>query len=238
MHFSHPTQIKYDRLSAKILKWTGIFCAVLFVLGGVMLLGEIDGTELLMLVCLYMGGGVGIVSALAFIGSIFYFKRLEKYGYEIPYKRSEYARLLRNVPRNPAAKQEEQKSLCSKESKILAGISLILFVVCVGMDIHYYITWSFMGENCSTLFVLTLLFYCIWLIFALVMYKQSNPLKYRDDVETDMTRKERLSIEQGLLTCLIFFSLCLFANETVHSMTDYMYRSMLEEGMEFPENDN
>ncbi len=237
MHFSHPTKIKYDKLSAKILKWTGIFCAVLFVLGMGMLLLEIDGTGLLMLICLYMGGGVGITSALAFIGSKFYFKRLAKYGYEIPYKKSEYRGLLKHVPRNPAVKQEGQKSLCSKESKLLTVISLILFVICVGMDIHYYITWSFMGENCSTMFVLTLLFYCIWLIFALVMYKQSNPLKYRDDVETDTTRKERLSIEQGLLTCLLFFLLCLFANETAHSMTNYVYRARLEAGMEFSEDD-
>ena len=107
----------------------------------------------------------------------------------------------------------------------------MLFVVFAVLDVRYYLQWKFMKENCTALFGLCFFFYLIWILFALVLKKQSNKNKYRDDVEPDTTRKERWSLEQILFTMTILCLLCIFANDTAYSMTKYVFNGLVDHDM-------
>lgn len=216
-------RIKYDKQSMKILMRTFFVAILLLVIGIVLLSVEVKGTEIFIMLTLYLGVGLTVFSIASLLAGNQYMKRLRKYGYEIPVKKSDYDEKLVNLPKTTTV---EGTSLFSVHSKWSSRACVLLFFFFLILDVLYYTKWKFMGDE--TLFVLCFIFYLIWVIFALALKKQSNGKKYRDDVETDVSRKERWSLEQILFTMFVLFLLSLYANYTAHSMTEYIFKSWIE----------
>ena len=218
-------RIKYDKQSLHTLKWTAIAATILFVVGLVFMFLDISGIEVLVLFSLYIGAGLAVISCFSLFAGWLYMKRLKGYGYEIPERKSDYDGKIENLPK---INHIDCTSIYGKHSKWCARACMILFAIFFILDVCFFLKWKFMKENCKSLFVLCLIFYFVWIIFALALKKQGNQGKYRDDVELDMMRKERWSLEQILFTMLILCLLSLFANYTAHSMTGYIFRTMIE----------
>lgn len=221
-------RIKYDKQSMRLLKATAIAATILFVVGLVLMFLEISGTEILVLLSLYIGAGLAAFSYLSLLAGWLYMRRLKGYGYEIPERKSDYDGKIENMPK---INHVDATSIYSEHSKWCARACILFFGVFFILDVCFFLKWKFMKENCKALFVLCLFFYLIWVIFALALKKQSNREKYRDDVESDTTRKERWSLEQILFTMLILCLLSMFANYTAHSMTRYIFNTMIEHDM-------
>ncbi len=218
-------RIKYDKQSMTILKGTAILATILFVVGLILMLIEISGTEVIMLLALYIGGGLAFACYTALVAGWLYMKRLKRYGYKIPENKSHYDGKIENLPK---LINVEETSIYSLHSKWCSRACALIFAVFFVLDVLYFLKWKFMKDNCKSLFVLCFLFYLIWIIFAFALKKQSNKEKYRDDVEIDTARKERWSLEQILFTMIILCLLSLFANYTAHSMTGYIFNTMVE----------
>ncbi|MDD6656038.1 MAG: hypothetical protein PUE95_01850 [Lachnospiraceae bacterium] len=216
-------RIKYDKQSMKILMGTFIVAMLLLVIGIVLLSMKVSGTEIFILLTLYLGAGLAVFSLAGLLAGFLYMKRLKKYGYEIPIKKSDYDEKIENLPKTSMV---EGTSLFSVHSQWSCRACVLLFFFFLILDVLYYVKWKFMGDE--SLFVLCFFFYLIWLIFALALKKQSNGKKYRDDVEPDASRKERWSLEQVVFTMFVLFLLSLFANHTAHSMTEYIFKSWIE----------
>lgn len=228
MRVQKEIRIKYDKLQMKAIKVTAVIAAILFVVGIVLVQMEISGTEVLMLFALYIGAGLSVACYAALVSGWLYMKRLNGYGYEIPENKSDYNGKIENLPK---LKNIDATSIYSKHSKWCSRACFLIFVIFLLFDVSYFLQWKFMEENCKSLFVLCFFFYLIWLVFALVLKKQSNKEKYRDDVEVDATRKERWNLEQVIFTMLILCLLSLFANSTAHSMTRYIFNTMVDHDM-------
>lgn len=225
MRKQKEVRIKYDKQSMKMIRGTAIVATLLFAIGIALMFMEISNVEILVLFAIYLGGGLSIVCYAALVAGWFYRKRLEKYGYCFPEKKSDYGGKIENLPK---LNHIEETSLFSENSKRCFRACIVLFVVFAVLDVRYYLQWKFMKENCTTLFGLCFFFYLIWILFALALKKQSNKEKYRDDVEPDTTRKERWSLEQILLTMTILCLLCIFANDTAYSMTNYIFNGLID----------
>ena len=226
-------RIKYDRQTMNILKWTCVFATALFGIGLLSsffdeIVVNTDGLAVVILFCLYIGAGLCVVSYGNIIAGFMYMKRLKKYGYVIPEKKKEYDGKLENLPKE---NDVTQTSVFGKHSKYCFVACLLIFAIFFILDIKYLITWGFMKVNCKAMFIMCLIFYLIWIVFALILKTQSNGEKYRDDVETDTSRKERWSIEQVIFTIVILVLLSLFANYTAHSMTKYFFEGMIDYDM-------
>ena len=220
-------RIKYDKQSMKILMGTFIVAMLLLVIGIVLLSMKVSGTEIFILLTLYLGGVLAVFSLAGLLAGFLYMKRLKKYGYEIPVKKSDYDEKIENLPKTSEA---EGTSLFSVHSKWSCRACVLLFFFFLILDVLYYVKWKFMGDG--SLFVLCFFFYLIWLIFALALKKQSNGKKYRDDVEPDASRKERWSLEQVVFTMFVLFLLSLYANYTAHSMTEYIFRTWIDHDLD------
>lgn len=228
MWVKNEVRIKYDKQSMKMLKRISIVATILFVIGIVLMFLEINGTELLMLFALYIGAGLSIACYVNLVAGWFYMKRLKKYGYQIPEKKSDYDGNLENLPK---VNNIEAASIFSRHSRWCFRACILIFLFFFVLDVRYILQWKFMKDNCKSLFVLCLFFYLIWIVFALALKKQGNKEKYRDDVEPDITRKERWGLEQILFTMIVLFLLSLFANDTAYSMTKYIFNGMVDYDM-------
>lgn len=225
----NTVQIKYDKQSMNIIKNIAIVATIIFALGITLMVMEINGTEILMLFVLYIGGGLSVGCYAALVAGCLYIKRLKGYGYKIPEKKSDYDGKVENLPK---LDHVEETSIYSKHSKWGSRACLLMFIIFVVLDVIYYQQWKFMKDNSKSFFVLCFLFYLIWVLFALVLKKQSNKNKYRDDVEPDVARKIRWSLEEILFTMVILCLLSIFANSTAYSVTRYIFNTMIDYDME------
>lgn len=222
-------RIKYDKQSMKVLKGTSIVATILFIVGIVLMFMEINGTEILMLFALYIGAGLSVACYGNLVAGWLYMKRLKCYGYQLPEKKRDYDGIIKNLPKITDVKEI---SLFGRHSIWGAGVCIFIFAVFFVLDMVYFLQWKFMGENCKAVFVLCFFFYLVWIVLALVLTKQSNKDKFRDDVETDTTRKERWSLEQILFTMIILCLLSLGVNHTAYSMTKYIFYGCIDHDME------
>lgn len=217
-------KIKYDKRLINI-------CIVLLViavlsLGAMFLLfmQEKPGMEILALLLLYEGVGVGIFSLANLISGIGYLGRLKAYGYEVPYNRKDYDSKLENLPR---VKETDAKSIFSKHSILSMYISVIAFLVFMALNVLYLLKWKFMGEDVTAMFILCSILHISWIIIALFFRKQSNPLKYRDDVEIDDSRKPRWDIGKAIVNMAILGMISSIAISSANSMTDYVFKTRI-----------
>lgn len=219
-------KIKYDLKSYKIIKVILAISGCMLALALLLISTEIQGTEVLSLLLLYIGGGLFIYCLLESLSAFCYFKRLKVYGYTVPEDKNDYAGFLQNLPRNP---DNQACSVYSKFNKIAIIVCFIMLGICSILDFSFFIKWHFMDGNCMFLFMVTLVFYLIvWLILVLIMHKQSNADKYRDDVEIDTGRKTRWTPGLIAANVIILFVICLIANSIATSMIKYVFESQIQ----------
>ena len=214
-------KIKFDRIIAKTAKCCALICTVLFVIGVVFSFLEIDGTEFFYIMTIYASVLVGVPCYVVLLSAKFYFIRLRAYGYEIPENKKTYGNNLNNLPKT----REAGRSLFAKHSRIGMWMYFAFFVLFLVVDVMYLIKWHFMKDICTFLFTVCLVLDIVWLILAVIMWRQRNTEKYRDDVECDKTRKERLN----LIVFAIFWAIvCALVSNLAVTTTKYMDKAQRE----------
>ena len=86
-----------------------------------------------------------------------------------------------------------------------------------------------MKDICTFLFSMCLVLDSVWLILAVIMRRQMNPEKYRDDVECDKTRKERLNLENIIVFAIFWAIVCAVACIQAVTTTKYMDKAQMED---------
>ena len=188
-------KIKFDNITAKTAKYCALIFTVLLLIGLVFSFLEIPGTEVFYIMAVYTGVLVGLPCYVVLFAAKLYFARLQAYGYEIPENKKTYGNNLNNLPKTRGA----GSSLFAKHSRIGMWMYFACFVLFLVVDVMYLIKWHFMKGHfmkdiCTFLFTVCLVLDSVWLILAMILRRQRNTEKYRDDVECDKTRKERLNL--------------------------------------------
>lgn len=219
-------KIKYDRRTTKILLITTIVSGLLIILGQVGVFIDTKGSVLIVLAGIY-GVGLFLFSVFNLFAGLCYIHRLKHYGYEIPYKKSDYNNKLENVP-------HINRQFCAgtkqhTESSILFFICMSVYLMTNVWDIYYIVHWyKYVDSNATFLFCVQMILDFYWLISAVIFYKQRNIEKYRDDVELDVGRKKRISIEKGMIVCVIVLFFIVHIKMSITNMSDYIFHSRAE----------
>ena len=214
-------KIKFDRIIAKTAKCCALICTVLFVIGVVFSFLEIDGTEFFYIMTIYASVLVGVPCYVVLLSAKFYFIRLRAYGYEIPENKKTYGNNLNNLPKT----REAGRSLFAKHSRIGMWMYFAFFVLFLVVDVMYLIKWHFMKDICTFLFTVCLVLDIVWLILAVIMWRQRNTEKYRDDVECD---KERLNLENIIVFAIFWAIVCALVSNLAVTTTKYMDKAQRE----------
>ncbi len=228
------TLIKYDKRSFKIygtltVITVGYFLvSLLWMFEDSPIIKSRDLEEVLAMLSIF-GLYFGIVGTIYlgyhWINAIFYLKRLEKYGYEVPENRKEYMILERLPKRYDVSPVETQEY--HVDSKILVILSVLTVAIMLALTGYYFYKWSFM-DDAKALLVIQLILDGLWLIPISVFYKQMNVQKYKDDVVVDITRKPRMNVVSGILLLMVLIMMASFVKISSQSMTRYVYVSRMQ----------
>ena len=130
---------------------------------------------------------------------------------------------------------ESRIILTSKTGKKSNAYDIVkaFFVLFLVVDVMYLIKWHFMKEHlmkdiCTFLFSICLFLDSVWLILAVIMWRQRNTEKYRDDVECDKTRKERLNLENIIVFAIFWAIVCALVSNLAVTTTKYMDKAQRE----------
>lgn len=233
------TIIKYDKRSVQIYRTLLLITVAYFLLSLFCMFTDIPSIrnakleEVLITVVLY-GLYFGVIGILylgyQWISAVFYLKRLEKYGFEVPENRKEYE-IVERLPKTgnvlPVQEQDYHKG-----SKILAELSVMVAVIMLGLTGYYYLKWAFLGENADFMLVMQLIADAFWLIPIAIFRKEMNLQKYKDDVEIDITRRTRKNVVSGVMLIILLVLVALYVKATAHSMTKYIYVSQMQKDMD------
>lgn len=229
------TLIKYDTRSVKVYRTLLLITVVYFLLSVFCMFTDISSIgnakleEVIIAVALY-GLYFGVIGTLylgyQWISAVFYLKRLEKYGFQVPENRKEYEIVERLPKKENVVPVQEQDY--HKGSKILTELSVLVAVIMLGLTGYYFWKWSFLGENANFMLVVQLIADAFWLIPIAIFRKEMNLQKYKDDVEIDITRRTRKNVVSGILLILLFVMVALYVKAIAHSMTKYIYVSQMQ----------
>ena len=216
-------KIKFDNITVKTAKYCAFIFTVLLLIGLFFSFLEIPGTEVFYIMAVYAGVLVGLPCYVVLFAAKLYFARLRAYGYEIPDNKKTYGNNLNNLPKTHGA----GSSLFAKHSRIGMWMYFAFFVLFLVVDVMYLIKWHFMKDICTFLFTVCLVLDIVWLILAVIMWRQRNTEKYRDDVECDKTRKERLNLENIIVFAIFWAIVCALVSNLAVSTTKYMYKTQM-----------
>lgn len=220
-------KIKYDNITAKIAKHCAIIFSIILFMGLVMAVLKIPDIEVLYIMAVYMGALVGIPCWGVYLFARMYFIRLRAYGYEIPDNKKKYRNNLSTLVRGQGA----GRSLFAWHSRIGMWLYLIFFFIFMAIDLIYLIKWNFIKDISLFMFNTCGILNIVWFVFAMIMKKQGNVDKYRDDVECDRERKERWNLENIIVFAIVYAIVCGVASNFAVSFTKYTFEMQIDRDM-------
>lgn len=227
------TIIKYDKRSVKIYRNLTLVTVVCFLLSVLWMFADIPRIRIakleevivtVVLFGIYFGVIGTIYLGYQWINAVFYLKRLERYGYEVPENRKEYE-IVEKLPKRDNVLQVEAKEY-HEGSKILVSLTILIAVIMLALTGYYFYKWSFI-DDAKALLVIQLIVDALWLIPISVFYKQMDVQKYKDDVEVDITRNTRMNVVSGILLLILLILGASYVKISAHSMTRYIYVSRM-----------
>lgn len=181
---------------------------------------------MVMFLFVYMCSGPALFySAYQLFSGICYLRRLRKHGYEVPENKKDYDVLLEKLPRQVQEDTEQTRKKCNKESLALGVCSMVALFVLVGIDIWYISEWYFLRDEIVFMIGLMSVVDVVLFIYCIMFFRQMNETYYKDDVETDAIRKNRMPLAEGVLTVVVLLVISTFVKYTAHSMTDYVFKA-------------
>ena len=225
------TLIKYDKHSVKhygILTGIAVVC-----FGFAWMYLEPIGIEsrvnvvlfMSALLVLFLGGVATIWGTIHWINGIFYLKRLEKQGYEVPENRKEYM-ILERLPKRDTEPRVEEKGY-HKGSKVLACLTILVAAIMLVFSVYYFCKWWFI-EFSPVFLIIQLFADALWLLPISMFRKQMDLQKYKDDVEVDITRNTRMNGVSGTLLLIVLILAAFYVKSYCYNWTRCEFEIRLE----------
>lgn len=223
----------YDQRDWNILKLLVKITAVLLAAGivfwnwvergGGRMIDEAVG--LIAVLCFSMLVPLTAYSWLRALDCFFYIKRLEKHGYFLPKRKTDYGNDLRNMPRRQGY---AEKGEIQRESIILAVLAWGAAAVFFFRGFFCCITWfetyegaeeiilnAFLGAVCNTL---------VWIAIGFWYYRQRLESRFRDDAEPEDGRRQRRSIIAGITILHMLFLAAFVFQDFIFSFARWKLR--------------
>ena len=216
------TLIKYDSKTVKVIDILSKVAAIIFLVAWY--LAENVWAEVGMIV-FPAGFATIILCAYYWIGKN-YLKRLHQYGYIVPENAKDYGDLLENLPKEDVGYVDPEPY--NRRSKVLALVCMFMLAVMLMVGVWYYSSWYFMQDNVWVMVTLLALVALVWFLMARNFKKQMNHELYKEDVEIDKNRKNRMSSEGAVFLIAIMILVSGFAILLADSMIRYIYNSWVE----------
>jgi len=157
---------------------------------------------------------------ILYINCLLYFRRLRKHGYEIPERRQDYGYHLDRLRRTTDVPNRTEGS-----SIISTVLAIICWIIALCNFIGAFIFWDMhivvkdIATVCMVGFGVIVL---VWIFIGREYWKERDCSKYRDDVELDMNRRQRMHFFPGLVGVLIILAISSSAILVMDFGADYV----------------
>lgn len=237
--------IKYDQRQIKILRIMTVLFGILTVLSGILMFGDFDVFEksadligvldvvyVVMFCSGLISGPVFLCSLYQLLSGISYMRRLQQHGYEVPEDKRQYDYILEKLPiQQLTADAVSNAETRNKSSVILGVLSLVSLIILGISNVLYLVEWSFYHEEIIFMICMIFVIDIVLLVYCVLFFRQTNEVRYKNDVEIDSSRKNRMPFVEGVLTILILICLSVFMKYEAHSLTDYIFKSHVSADM-------
>lgn len=153
-----------------------------------------------------------------------YLSRVTKYGYEIPWHSRDYGFILENVPRTEVTLEQEPYN---RRSKFFSLFFVYIWLCFLALNVWLCCDWTFIGGIEIFGVVLTIID-LYWLYKALQYRKQISNEEYKEDIEIDKYRKDRISLEKAIFDLVVMLLVFGGIKSTAFNYVDYVYRAQVE----------
>lgn len=216
------TFIKYDAKTVRLLNVLCKIVAVVFLVSGY--LAEKVWPEAGMIV-LPTGFILIILLVYHWCGKQ-YLKRLNRQGYIVPERAADYEGLLENLPKVDVIEYEEETY--NKRSKVFWIICIVMSIVVFAVALWFCYIWSFLGDSIVMMLIFLGVAELFWLILTWCFRKQMSNEKYKEDIETDNSRKSRMSSAGAIVLIVFMVWVTGTAMMLADAMMKYVYNSWME----------
>jgi len=171
---------------------------------------------------------VSLLLWLYVLRSTFYLKRLKVYGYQVPCNKKDFYSSINQLPRiNTTIINSSGRN---RESFMLSVFSLCIFLGVVLNIVVFYFQHELMGDLAYFGAYGSVPLLIFWFILSGMYWNQSYTQKYSDDVEADITRKQRKQIEDGIIEILILLFFTIIWIVVLDNGADMIYKSRVAAG--------
>ncbi|MBQ7776711.1 MAG: hypothetical protein IJ379_12400 [Lachnospiraceae bacterium] len=223
-------KIKYDKRDNRIGLMVAVVCTIVAIVENIIMflpVSERMSTELGVFISL---GGFMFFPMIALAGwhiyfmSFCYFRRLQKYGFQVPENKKDYQGRLEALERGEY--QQPDLQAWHKDSMILAGLTLVM---AVGTAVYaFYVRESYPQiELCFWLMLFPVL---CWILLGALFWSERSQLKFKDDVEIDEKRRTRLNLMEGITVILICLFMTVIYAVVIYNMAGVIYKARLANG--------
>ena len=231
-HFDKMNLIRFDKCQLRQCTTCTIMFLVLLIVSVVFvhleLLDGVSDAVMVIIMLVYVCSGPALLySVYQLLSGISYVRRLKKHGYQVPENKKDYDFLLEVLPR---AQQTDNSMLTEKKynkvSCALGICSLLAFMVLCGFNIWFILEWHFLyaGEVVFMVGIMSVVD-IVLLVYCMQFFLQMNEQRYKDDVEIDTTRKNRMPLMEGVITVIILLGISVSLKYMAYSTTDYIFES-------------
>lgn len=231
--------IKYDQRQIKILRIMTVLFGILTVLSWIFmfadfdafdksadLIGVLDIVYVVIFCSSVISGPVFLCSLYQLLSGMSYMRRLQQHGYELPEDKRQYDYILEKLPKQQSTADVVTKvESRNKHSFMLGVLSLLLLIIFGVCNVLYLVEWSFYHEEIGFMICMIFVVDIVLLVYSVLFFRQTNEVRYKDDVEIDSNRKNRMPLVEGVLTIMILLCLSVFMKYEAYSLTDYIFKS-------------
>lgn len=153
-----------------------------------------------------------------------YLSRVTKYGYEIPWHSRDYGFILENVPHTEVTLEQEPYN---RRSKVFFLIFVYIWLCFLAVNVWLCCDWNFIG-GIEIFLVVLIIIDLYWLYKALQYRKQISNEEYKEDIEIDKYRKDRISLEKAIFDLVVMLLVFWGIKATAFNYVDYVYHAQVE----------
>ncbi len=168
---------------------------------------------------------LGFIGLFIFLDCILYFRRLRKWGYEIPSNKRDYGSLLENLPHKengPVESEAQRNSIGSIALAVICWMVAIVYIcAAVALCIEYPSIKDITAMCCVVYGVIVL----AWVGAGCFCWHQRLSAIYCDDVCQDENRKRRIPFAVGLAIILVLFFFSVLGGFVLNLFSEVVYNS-------------
>lgn len=170
-------------------------------------------------------GIVTVYSMVKYVFAASYLKRIKTDGFMAPDDAKSYEYNIKNLVRRDELVNSDIDEKRDRTTLVYAALYFIVFSICEIYNLWFKFGNPQYGQDAYSLLWILVVIDLFWFICAIVTFKKSDNIEYKNPREIIRGKKNRMSYAAMAGVLIICGALTLFGKYTAKSMAEYLFRT-------------